>query len=169
MWGLPYVGTVPVHRVLTDRNESKNRYAKNTVLDDVRIRAKMGLWSVMGSPGLHIGIVLEKWPIIPDYGHLEIAELWAFMPRQNRWLRQKCHEVISHNLQVAKNLDPYRFDNIWCKATILNVENWGQRYNIKEIGVLTNLDLRSCADPVYSTRPFTENACVINQGRNNVM
>ena len=37
------VGNVPVHRVSTDRNGSKNGYAKNTVLDDVGIRVKMGL------------------------------------------------------------------------------------------------------------------------------
>ena len=37
------IGNVHVHRVSTDRNESKNGYAKNTVLDDVGIRVKMGL------------------------------------------------------------------------------------------------------------------------------
>ena len=37
------IGNVPVSRVSTDRNGSKNGYAKNTVLDDVGIRVKMGL------------------------------------------------------------------------------------------------------------------------------
>ena len=37
------VGNVPVNRVSTDRNDSKNGYAKNTVLDDVGIRVKMEL------------------------------------------------------------------------------------------------------------------------------
>ena len=46
------IGNVPVNRVSTDRNGSKNGYAKNTVLDDVGIRVKMGLSGVMGSPGL---------------------------------------------------------------------------------------------------------------------
>ena len=40
------------NRVSTGRNWPKNRYAKNMVLDDVGIWVKMGLWDVMGNPGL---------------------------------------------------------------------------------------------------------------------
>ena len=46
VWGVVCggtVGNVTVHRVSTDRNRSKNGYAKNTVLDDIGIRVKMGL------------------------------------------------------------------------------------------------------------------------------
>ena len=55
------VGNVTVSRVSTDRNGSKNGYAKNTVHDDVGIRVKWDcevLWGVRG-----YRCYLRKWPI----------------------------------------------------------------------------------------------------------
>ena len=82
-------------------------------------------------------------------------------------LRPKCCHVLKiarhisfvtcKRRRVRKFWDLYRFDAVSYKDSILNVENWGQGYYMKKVGVLTNLDLRRCEDPIHSRRPFTLN------------